>query len=106
MSIFGKSGSESSETISVVAQIRAKSGHEAEVRTMLEGLAAPSQKEAGCLRYSVLEDKYYTGSFYTYEEWESEAALEQHLAGAKDGLNKLKSLLREELQIHVLKLLA
>ena len=51
----------------------------------------------------MFEDKYYTGSFYTYEEWESESALETHLAGAKDALNKAKALLREEMTISVLK---
>ena len=105
MSLFGKS-SEAGAQISVIAQMRAKSGHEAEVRTMVEGLPGPSRKEAGCLRYEVFEDKYYTGSFYTYEEWESEAALETHLAGAKDALNKAKALLREEMTISVLKGLA
>ena len=40
MSIFGKSSETKNDAgISVIAQIRAKSGHEAEVRTMLEGLA-------------------------------------------------------------------
>ena len=106
MSIFGKSDGGSSEKISVVGEIRAKSGHENEVRTMLEGITGPSQKEAGCLQYHVFEDKYYPGSFFTYEEWESEAALEKHLAGAKDTLNKIKSLLREDLRISILKLLA
>ncbi len=103
MSLFGKNGDTKGDAISVVGQMRAKSGHEGEVRTMLEALAAPSRKESGCLRYDVFEDKYYTGSFYTYEEWENEAALEAHLAGAKDGLNKAKALLREELTISVLR---
>ncbi len=107
MSIFGKSNEAKSDAqISVIAQIRAKSGHESEVRTMLEGLAGPSQKEAGCLKYHVFEDKYYTGSFSTYEEWESEQALETHLAGAKDALNKVKPLLREEMTISVLRQMA
>ena len=107
MSIFGKSSeAKGGAQISVVGQMRAKSGHEAEVRSIVEALPGPSRKEAGCLRYDVFEDKYYTGSFYTYEEWESEAALETHLAGAKDALNKVKALLREEMRISVLKSLA
>lgn len=105
MSIFG-SEKASGEKISVVAQIRAKSGHEDEVRTILAGLVGPSQKEAGCLKYNVFEDKHYTGSFFTYEEWQSEAALDKHLDGAKDTLNKVKALLREDLRISVLRLLA
>ncbi len=100
MSVFG------SEKIGVIGQIRAKSGHEAEVRELFEALVGPSQKEAGCLRYNLYEDKYYTGSFFTYEEWESEAALEKHLEGAKDQLNKAKALLREDLRIAILKVVA
>jgi len=34
---------------------------------------------------------------------ESEAALEKHLAGAKDKLNQAKALLREDLRISILK---
>ena len=106
MSLFGKSAAASTGAISVVAQIRAKAGHEDEVRTLFSALAAPSEKESGCLKYHVFEDMYYTGSFFTYEEWESEAALEQHLAGAKDALNKAKALLQEDLRISILKRLA
>ena len=104
MSIFNSK--EESTRISVIAQIRAKSGHEAEVRKICEGLVGPSQKEPGCLKYNIYEDKYYTGSFYTYEEWETEDALNVHLETNKTGLNQLKSLLREELRISVLKLTA
>ena len=102
MSLFGNKSDRTANAISVVAQIHAKAGHEAEVRALFAALAAPSRKESGCLRYDVFEDKYYTGSFFTYEEWESEAALETHLAGAKDALNKAKSLLQQDLRISIL----
>ena len=75
MSLFGASNTK----ISVIAQLRAKSGHEDEVRKALAALAGPSSKEPGCLRYTVFEDAHYTGNFFTYEEWESEDALDQHL---------------------------
>ena len=109
MSLFGSSDKESTSTsnqISVIADIRAKRGHEDEVRTMFEKLAGPSRKEAGCLRYNVFEDKHDTGSFFTYEEWESEEALETHLSANKEGLNEVKTLLRQELSISILKQLA
>lgn len=104
MSLFGGSDKTTTEKISVVAQIRAKSGHEDEVRSALEKLVGPSQKEAGCIKYNVFEDKHYTGSFFTYEEWESEAALDTHLQVNKEALNKAKALLREDMRISVLKL--
>ncbi len=106
MSIFGNSEASTSSRISVIAQIRAKSGHEDEVRSLLAKLVQPSQKEAGCLTYHVLEDKHYPGSFFTHEEWESEDSLDEHLRINKEGLNKVKALLREDLRINVLKTLA
>jgi quinol monooxygenase YgiN len=98
MALFGNS-----EKISVVAQIRAKSGHEEEVRSGLTSLTGPSRKEQGCLRYDIFEDKYYPGSFFTYEEWEKEEDLEKHLEINKVGLNKVKALLREDIRISVIK---
>ena len=99
MTLFGTSDSK----ISVVAQLRAKSGQEDEVRKALAALVEPSSREPGCLRYSVFEDAHYTGSFFTYEEWESEDALDQHLQTNKAALNKAKSLLCEDLRINVIK---
>ena len=91
------------DKITVIAELRAKSGHEDEIRKNLEALVGPSRKEPGCLRYDLYESKYYTGDFFTHEEWESEAALEKHLDGAKHKLNQAKALLREDVRICILK---
>src|ERR1700712_5494718 len=106
MSLFGGSDSSSDAKITVVAQIREKSGHEDEVRAAFTKVVGPSQKEAGCIKYNLYEDKHYTGSFFTIEEWESEEALEVHLQVNKDALNKAKSLSRKDLRISVLKFTA
>ena len=106
MSIFGGSDTKTGDKISVVAQLRARTGKEDEVRSLLSGLVGPSQKEPGCIKYNILEDAHYPGSFFTYEEWESEADLDKHLEVNKAGLNKVKALLREDLRISVLKLVA
>lgn len=105
MSLFGGSKEKTSK-ISVVAQAKAKSNHEDKVRTLFEGLVAASLKEPGCLKYSVFEDAHYPGSFFTYEEWEDEAALDAHLQVNREGLNQAKALLQQDLRISVLKLLA
>jgi len=89
--------------ITVVATIRAKSGHEADVRKAFAALVEPARLEAGCLSYQLLEDKYYTGSFFTFEEWTSEQLLEEHLARIKEGLNKSKAWLQEDVRICVVK---
>lgn len=104
MSLFGSNGEKSGSTkISVIATTRAKSGHEDEVRKGFTSLVDPSRKEPGCLRYDILEDKHYTGRFFTYEEWESEDALNQHLELHRADLDKVKALLAEDLRISVLK---
>ena len=97
------SGKEKSSQISVIATTRAKSGFEDKVRDGFASLVEPSRKEPGCLRYDVLEDVHYTGRFFTYEEWESEAALHTHLHANKAGLDKVKAMLAEDLRISVLK---
>ena len=96
-------GQAADERISVVATIRAKSGHESDVRKSFGALVAPARKEAGCLSYQLLEDKYYTGSFFTFEEWESEELLNEHLARIKDGLNQSKAWLQEDVRICIVR---
>lgn len=104
MSLFGGSDEKNDDgRISVVGQLRAKSGHEDELRSALAKLAGPSRNEDGCIKYEVFEDVYYTGSFYTVEEWESEAALDTHLATNKRALNQAKALLREDFRVGILK---
>jgi quinol monooxygenase YgiN len=89
--------------ISVIAEIRAKAGHEEEVRVILHELVAPSRAEAGCEVYHLLEDKKNPGSFSTYEEWENVKFLEAHLAGegAKSALAKTQPMLDGEMKLTV-----
>jgi quinol monooxygenase YgiN len=89
--------------VSVIAEIKAKAGHEEEVRVILHELVWPSRKEPGCEAYHLLEDKHHPGNFSTYEEWESVAALEKHLAGdgAKAALEKAKPMLDGEMKLTV-----
>jgi quinol monooxygenase YgiN len=94
----------SGHKIGVIATLRAKAGSEAELRQAMAALVDPSQDEPGCSIYHVLEDKYQPGLFFTYEEWESEEALEHHLEMKKQALEKAKHLVQGELQISVLEL--
>ena len=94
----------SGHKISVIAHLRAGSGNEDELRKVMAALVDPSQEEPGCSIYHVLEDKYQPGLFFTYEEWESEEALQHHLEIKKQALEKAKHLLQGELQISVLQL--
>lgn len=89
--------------ISVIAEIKAKAGHEEEIRVILHELVGPSRAEAGCEVYHLLEDKKIPGSFSTYEEWESVKFLEAHLGGevAKAALEKARPMVDGEMNLRV-----
>ena len=58
--------------------------------------------EGGCKGYHLLEAQHAPGTRFTYEEWTSEAMLDQHLAGAKLKLDAAKHLVGGEMKITVL----
>ncbi len=89
--------------ISVIAEIKAKAGHEEEVRVILHEMVQPSRSEPGCEVYHLLEDKGRPGRFSTYEEWESVGTLQRHLAGhgAKAALDKAQPMLDGEMKLTV-----
>lgn len=88
--------------INVIAEIRAKSGHEAAIRTLLETMVPAARAEDGCKEYHLLESKKHPGSFYTYEEWTSEEHLNRHLEGAKATLDQSSELIEGAPKITVL----
>jgi quinol monooxygenase YgiN len=92
-------------SISVIAEIKAKAGHEEEIRVILHELVGPSRAEVGCEVYHLLEDKKHPGSFSTYEEWDHIASLRKHLAGdgAKVALEKAKPMLDGEMKLTILR---
>ena len=65
--------------LTVIAQIRAKPGKEAQVRQELLSLLAPSRKDAGCLNYDLHQGQGNPGHFLFHENWTSKAHLDQHL---------------------------
>ena len=54
-------------------------------RVVNEGIVAPSRSEPGCIRYELWRDNADGASFAMVEEWESDAALDAHLAGMGRG---------------------
>lgn len=50
-------------------------------QVMNEAIVAPSQQEAGCIRYELWRDNADPALFTMVEEWESDADLDAHLAG-------------------------
>jgi quinol monooxygenase YgiN len=62
----------------VVARIKAKSDKIEEVRDLLRSLIDPTCKEEGCLSYELLHNRKDPTDFTFVEEWENEAALDNH----------------------------
>jgi len=66
--------------VKLIARIEAKPGQEELVADALRELAPPSQAEVGCLRYEVCRLKDDATKLVVLEEWESQAALDVHMA--------------------------
>jgi len=66
-------------SLTVVAQIKAKPGKETQVRQELLSLVAPSRKDAGCLNYDLHQAADNPALFFFHENWISKAHLDQHL---------------------------
>jgi quinol monooxygenase YgiN len=70
------------ELLTVVAEINAKPGKEAELRATLLALIGPTRKEAGCVQYDLHVHTSDPGRFVFYENWTSQEALARHAASA------------------------
>ncbi len=57
--------------LSLVAQIKAKPGKEAELRELLTGLVQPTRAEEGCLNYDLHVANDDAGFFTLYENWQT-----------------------------------
>jgi quinol monooxygenase YgiN len=68
------------KTVTVIAQITAKPGKEADVRRELLSLVAPSRKDAGCINYDLHQRPDKPALFMFHENWTSQADLDAHLA--------------------------
>ncbi len=67
------------KTLTVTATFQARPGKETELRAALNGLLAPTRKEAGCINYDLHVASDGAGKFLFYENWTSQAALDAHL---------------------------
>lgn len=65
--------------VTVVATFQARPGKEAELRSALLGLVAPTRKEVGCLNYDLHQSPEDPAKFLFHENWTSKAALDAHL---------------------------
>jgi quinol monooxygenase YgiN len=77
----------------VLASLRAVSGREDDLRTVLEGLIEPTRAEAGCLHYELWQNQSEPAEFTFVEEWVSREALEAH--GETEHIRKGRERMRE-----------
>jgi quinol monooxygenase YgiN len=68
------------DLLTVIAYMTAAPGKADELRTALEALIEPTGREAGYVNYDLHEDVENPGTFFFYENWESAADLDAHLA--------------------------
>jgi len=65
--------------VDVIARFAAREGKENQLKALLQGMLTPTRAESGCELYDLYESDS-RGRFYLNETWESQAALDRHLA--------------------------
>lgn len=65
--------------LTVIGEIRAKTNDQDEVKKELAKLVEPTQKEKGCVKYDLHQDRRDPTLFFFLEEWNSEDDLDSHL---------------------------
>lgn len=68
------------DLLTVIAYMRAAPGKRDELRAGLEALVEPTSKEKGYINYDLHQSIEDPDLFMFYENWESEADLDAHLA--------------------------
>lgn len=68
-----------SNKITVLARFKAREGKQDEARQALLSLVAPTRAEEGCINYDLHQSTDDGTRFMFYENWESRAALDNHL---------------------------
>ena len=67
-------------SLRVIARVRAKTEHVAQVREILSALLEPTRRESGCLSYELLQNGSDPADFVFVEKWASAAAEQTHFA--------------------------
>jgi quinol monooxygenase YgiN len=90
--------------VRVIARAMARAGKADRLKTLLQGMLAPTRAEPGCRLYELYESGEL-GRFYFYELWENQAALEQHAASLHYQHLELVvgDLLEEPFEVNILK---
>ena len=95
------------DSIRVIARIVARSETVKETQAVLQGLVDPTRREAGCVRYELMQNRQNAAEFTFVEEWANETALNAHFTTehVKAAFAKVPALLAEPPDIRQYKLL-
>jgi quinol monooxygenase YgiN len=74
-----KRGETAMTEVLLIARFVARTGTEEQLKALLQGMLAPTHAEPGCKLYDLYESDA-RGRFFLSERWESQAALDLHLA--------------------------
>ena len=90
-----------SDSLRVVAILKAQPDKVEEVRSVLTGLLEPTREEPDCVSYELLHNRANPAEFVFVEEWANETALNQHFGTdhIREALKKLPALLAEALDV-------
>jgi quinol monooxygenase YgiN len=66
--------------VTVVAELTAQAGKDAEVKQELIAMVEATRLEEGCVQYDLHVSTEQPGTFLFYENWTSREALERHSA--------------------------
>lgn len=66
--------------LTVVAELVAQPGREAELTTELLAMVKATRQEEGCIQYDLHVSTDQPGNFVFYENWTSREALDRHAA--------------------------
>jgi quinol monooxygenase YgiN len=89
--------------IHLIARAVARKGKETELRTLLQEMLAPTHAEPGCRLYELYQSNS-PERFYFHERWESQAALDRHMATPhfKRMEQSAKDLLAQPFEVNIL----
>lgn len=89
------------QKLHVIARMVAKADRAEELRELLAGLIEPTRAEAGCVMYALWRNRENANEFTFVEIWESEQALNKHLATPhlQHAIGRLGDLLAEPLSL-------
>ena len=92
-----------SDTLRVVAHLKAQAGRESELQALMKGLLEPTWAEEGCVSYEMLVGADDLGQITFVEEWRSQADLDSHFETAhiQHAISRFPDLLDGDLDLRV-----